>query len=55
MSSSLNGDYHATLGILHGCVIVKPETLNSNPFNFAFVSPRTGKVYLNWEACGAAR
>jgi hypothetical protein len=55
MSSSFDGDYYATFGILHGCVIVKPGKLQSNPFDFAFVSPRNGKVYGDWESCRAAK
>lgn len=46
------GDYYASIGLLHGCVIVhngkaKPPILTE----IAFVSPRSGKVYLSWQEC----
>ena len=56
MKSDYNGDFYAAIGVLHGCVIVKRNlkllTLQ-NAFDFAFISPRTGKVYRTWEECGA--
>lgn len=57
MKVNYDGDYYATVGVLHGCVIVKqgkrtPETLQLP--QFAFVSPRTGKVYSTWGECGQA-
>ena len=55
MSSSFEGDYYATVGMMHGCVIVKPGKTLSYPgalLDFAFVSPRTGKVYTDWVSCG---
>lgn len=50
-----DGDYFATVGVQHGCVIVKPAkpTLTSG-LHFAFVSPRDGKVYRDWPTCGRA-
>lgn len=59
------GDFYASLGIAHGCVIVKrgPKSLSkeenfSGPgsiVDFAFISPKNGKVYPTWEACVGAR
>lgn len=54
-SSSFEGDYYASFGILHGCVIVKPGKTQNRIFDMAFVSPRTGKVFRDWESCGAAK
>lgn len=53
MKSNFNGKYYATLGMLHGCVIVKasPKNQNKRPLGFAFVSPRNGKVYSDWKNC----
>lgn len=47
-----NGDYHAQFGLRHGCVIVK-HGVESKQFgvDFAFVSPKNGKVYETWEEC----
>lgn len=56
MKSDYDGDFYASVGVLHGCVIVKRNPKLSdrqNAFDFAFVSPRTGKVYRTWQACGA--
>lgn len=55
LASSFEGDYYATVGVLHGCVIVKPGKARDNPFDVAFVSPRNGKVYQDWGACGDAK
>lgn len=54
MKSNFNGKYYGTFGILHGCVIVKTGMKNTtnNPLDFAFVSPKNGKVYKDWEGCG---
>ena len=52
-ASSFNGDYYASVGVLHGCVIVKPGKAirGSAALDFAFVSPRNGKVYADWQSC----
>lgn len=55
LASSFEGDYFATVGVLHGCVIVKPGKARDNPLDVAFVSPRNGKVYQDWGACGDAK
>jgi hypothetical protein len=63
MKSSYDGDFYASFGIMHGCVIVKrgPKVANheiagpGSLMDFAFVSPRNGKVYRTWEDCGSSR
>ena len=56
MKSNFDGDFYATVGVLHGCVIVKRSLKNltlQNAFDYAFISPRTGKVYTTWQECGS--
>jgi hypothetical protein len=50
-----DGDYYASVGMLHGCVIVKAAhpTEADGPDIFAFVSPTTGRVYRDWPSCRA--
>lgn len=49
------GDYYASVGVLHGCVIVKPGEKNTDrTFPMAFVSPQNGKVYRDWQSCDRA-
>ena len=59
--SGYDADFYASVGIMHGCVILKPgtrtneRTLSSGALpGMAFVSPKTGKVYRTWEECGQA-
>jgi hypothetical protein len=58
--SDEEGDFYAGLGIMHGCVIVKRGEKGIDPkkgigpgsmFDFAFISPKNGKVYPSWEQC----
>jgi hypothetical protein len=60
MRSDFNGDFYGTVGIMHGCVIVKRGKKSLDPkagwgpgsmVEFAFISPANGKVYGNWEDC----
>jgi len=60
MKSSFDGDFYAIYGMLHGCIIVKrgptgySDSAVSGPGSFsdyAFVSPKNGKVYRNWQEC----
>ena len=54
MKSDYAGDFYAAIGMFHGCVIVKrnPKLLTlQNAFDFAFISPHTGKVYRTWQEC----
>jgi len=63
MRSSFDGDFYASYGLLHGCVIVQRGTkgikskdaLEPGSFaDYAFVSPKNGKVYKSWNQCQAA-
>lgn len=50
--TNFNGDYYASIGMQHGCVIVKHG--KSSPLfgkDFAFVSPKNGEVYRSWVTC----
>lgn len=55
LAANFDGDYYASVGVLHGCIIVKPGKLKPNSIDFAFISPRDGKVYRDWQDCGASR
>jgi len=64
--SDSDGDYYGSVGVLHGCVIVKPGKKGITNHkdagepgglsDCAFISPKNGKVYENgmWEECKAA-
>ena len=57
MKSDFDGDFYATFGLGHGCVIVKPGKNRAVPGyfpSFAFISPKNGKVYKDWKECQAA-
>lgn len=51
-----DADYYATVGVGRGhqCVIVKAGAKTRFPLAMAFVSPRSGKVFDNWQACDSA-
>ena len=55
LKSDFDGDYYATFGLMHQCVVVKTGgKLTSIPGTFsdyAFISPKNGKVYQDWESC----
>jgi hypothetical protein len=59
------GRYVASIVPLHGCIVVKPThtaeaardagiPVSDSVATFAFVSPKTGKVYRNWQTCLSA-
>lgn len=52
-ASSLEGDYYASVGVLHGCIIVTPGKLSESKEDggYAFISPKNGKVYKDWCSC----
>lgn len=57
MKSDFDGDFYATFGVMHGCVILKPGKKSLTPGyvpTFAFISPKNGKVYKDWEECQSA-
>lgn len=49
--SDIKGDYYATFGMHHLCVIVKSGTASLE--GFAFISPMNGNVYEDWQTCKA--
>lgn len=51
MKSNYDGDYYATYGLLHSCIIVKPGMKIEKFMDYAFISPRTGKVFKTWQLC----
>ena len=51
VKSNFDGDYYATYGLLHLCIIVKPGMKIENFIDYAFISPRTGKVFKTWQSC----
>jgi len=60
LKSSIEADFYAGYGMLHGCIIIKRGRKGlSNPAllgpgtitDFAFVSPKNGKVYRDWVKC----
>lgn len=53
MKADFNGDYYATFGLMHSCVVVKPGKKIEALADFAFISPRTGKVFKSWQECKA--
>jgi hypothetical protein len=56
MKSDFDGDFYAQFGVGHGCVIIgrgKKGAAPDRPFDFAFISPKNGKVYSDWQECKA--
>jgi hypothetical protein len=56
--SNYEGDYYARFGVMHGCIIVAPGMRAPRPenaFEFAFISPKNGRVYRDWRECHATR
>ena len=63
MKSNFDGDFYATHGLLHRCIIIKrgAKGITNNQINgpgsitdYAFISPQNGKVYTNWKDCQSA-
>ncbi len=48
LKSDIDGDFFATYGIRHGCVIIKSL---QRVEDYAFISPKNGKVYKDWRLC----
>jgi hypothetical protein len=46
-------EYYAGVIALHGCVVIRPARSAGadSVARFAFVSPRDGKVYRDWQSC----
>ena len=59
MKSSFDGDYYGSVALAYRCAIVKPGGANRlkllDAGALAFVSPKNGKVYADWQSCKAAR
>ncbi len=53
--SNHNGDFYASVGMQHGCVVVKPGEKSAFVLQYAFISPVNGKVYRTWEECQRRR
>jgi hypothetical protein len=51
--SNSNGDYFAKIGTIHHCIIIQTGARRGNEPDFAFISPRSAKVYRTWEECGS--
>lgn len=61
-ATGYESDFYVTIGLGHGCVIVKPGRVTNEAAlkrgelpRMAFVSPVDGKVYRTWQECGATR
>jgi hypothetical protein len=54
--SDMQGDFYISVGVLHGCAIIKPtkDAPEALRYSIAFVSPATGLVYETWQQCAAA-
>ena len=53
--SAYEGDYYASMGMAHGCVIVhNGKAKGSILTELAFVSPKTGRAYSTWQDCQRA-
>lgn len=53
LKSDSNGDYYASFGLNHGCIIVKRgmQSHFDRVSYYAFISPKNGKVYRDWIEC----
>ena len=59
MKSDFDGDFYATYGQRHGCIIIKRGSKGVTSkgygagsfFDYAFISPKNGKIYKSWEEC----
>jgi hypothetical protein len=61
LRADAEGDYSVRFGVQHGCVIVQrgaqlvTDSTARIEDDYAFVSPKNGKVYRTWEECRASR
>lgn len=62
LKAESSGDFEISFGLVHGCIIVKPNDIAGvvlrqeyQDFGFALVSPRNGRVYhdYDWRDCKA--
>ena len=58
LRSNIRGDYFARFGVMHGCVIVAEGEVtaraSAGPSDYAFISPKNGRVYRTWQECKAS-
>lgn len=47
-SDFYKGDYYATYGMMHQCIIIKKRKFF---LDMAFISPKNGKIYHDWPSC----
>jgi hypothetical protein len=59
LRSNIKGDYFARFGVAHGCVIVAEggatAKVSAGPSDYAFISPKNGRVYRTWQECKASK
>ena len=54
MKSDFDGDFYATYGVGHGCIIVKSGFSKGGGRlykGYSFISPKNGKIYEGWREC----
>lgn len=51
MKSDYKGEYYAKVGRMHNCVIVNAGLKFSEILDYAFISPKTGKIYKSVDEC----
>jgi hypothetical protein len=51
MKSDYKGEYFAKVGRMHNCVIVNTGLKAKGILDYAFISPKTGKIYKSVEGC----
>ncbi len=51
MKSDYKGEYFAKVGRMHNCVIVNTGLKATGILDYAFISPKTGKIYKSVEGC----
>ena len=54
MKSDFHGDFYGTYGVGHGCIIISSGSNSGKGktyYDYAFISPKNGKIYKNWREC----
>ena len=54
MKSDFDGDFYGTFGVAHGCIIIASGDNNGKGkafYDYAFISPKNGKIYKDWKQC----
>jgi hypothetical protein len=55
MKSDYQASYYATIGKMHGCVIVQQPLRSGEILDVAFISPMSGKIYKSVDGCYAEK